>query len=103
MENLQSRGWHHRIEYALPLFRELQTLGRALYKQRLMSGSIALAEGSVIASPVRAAVADLRARSESWLRRSPFLESARRVRRALSAIGSRLPILQRVKNIRRFR
>jgi CelD/BcsL family acetyltransferase involved in cellulose biosynthesis len=78
-------------------------LGRALYKQRLMSGSIALAEGSVIASPVRAALADLRARSEGWLRRSPLFESARRVRRVLSEIGGRLPILQRLKNIRRFR
>lgn len=78
-------------------------LGRALYKQRLMSGSIALAEGSVIASPARAALAELRARSESWLRRSPIFESARRVRRVLSDLGGRLPILQRVKNIRRFR
>lgn len=78
-------------------------LGRALYKQRLMSGSIALAEGSVIASPVRAAVADLRARSENWLRRSPLFESAKRVRRVLSDLGGRLPILRRVKSIRRFR
>ena len=77
--------------------------GRALYKQRLMSDTIALAEGRVIASPARAAIADLRARSESWLRRSPLFEPAKRVRRVLSDLGGRVSILQRVKNIRRFR
>lgn len=78
-------------------------LGRALYKQRLMSGSIALAEGSVIASPARAALAGLRARSETWLRRSPWFASAKRWRRALSDLGGRWPLWQRAKNLRRFR
>lgn len=78
-------------------------LGGALYKQRLMSRAIALAEGRVIASPARAALADLRARSENWLRRSPLFESARRVRRVLADLGGRLPILQRLKSSQRFR
>ena len=78
-------------------------LGRALYKQRLMSSSIALAEGSVIASPARAALAALRTRSENWLRHSRWFESAKRVRRVLSDLGGRWPMVQRVKNLRRFR
>lgn len=78
-------------------------VGRALYKQRLMSGTIPLAEGRIIVSPARAALAEFRTASERWVRRSAFFETARGVRRAVAGLGGRLPFLQRMKNHLRFR
>jgi CelD/BcsL family acetyltransferase involved in cellulose biosynthesis len=78
-------------------------LGRAIYKQRLMSGSIALAEGRIIASPVRAAIVGVGDATEKWLRRGPLFQSAKRCRRVLLDLRARLPLVGWLKNRQRFR
>lgn len=42
--------------------------GRSFYKQRLMNGAVAIAEGEVPASPLHSAVALLRNRAKTWVR-----------------------------------
>jgi CelD/BcsL family acetyltransferase involved in cellulose biosynthesis len=46
--------------------------GRTFYKERLMNGAVAIAEGEVAASPFRSAMTVWRNRARDWARRSPL-------------------------------
>lgn len=76
--------------------------GKALYKERLMSRSISVAEGAIAVSLGRSALRNFRDFAATWLRAGPLAVPAKNLARVIRDTEGRWRFVHRLKNRWRF-